>query len=151
MHQGLAGAFLHDCLSFLLWELKSALGIAPFVGRRILRCDTPDDRHLIELGIVFRRELEKGLLCEAALSRLLDLSELFLRKLSLLVKGIQYLPEELFLDHMTLSMLLKVSLGVSEEAIEFLFVSLESRLLWLCGISLAEVAQDVKVEQYCKK
>ena len=51
---------------------------------------------------------------------------------------------------MTLSMLLKVSLGVSEEAIEFLFVRLDPRLLRLCA-SLAEVAQDVKVEQYCKK
>ena len=104
---------------------------------------------MIELGIVFRRELEKGLLCEAALRRLLDLSEFVLRKLSLLVKGIQYLPEELFFDHMTLPSLLKVRLGVPEEAIEFLFVCLHPRLLRLRG--LAEVAQDVKVEQYCKK
>ena len=150
LHQGLAGTFLHDCLRFLLWELKSALRIVSFVGWRILRGDTPNDRHLIKLGIVCWRELEKSLLCEAALCRLLDLSELILRELSLLVEWIQYLSEELFLDHMTLSMLLKVSLGVSEEAIEFLLVRLDPRLLRLCA-SLPEVAQDVKVEQYCKK
>ena len=50
---------------------------------------------------------------------------------------------------MALSILLKVGLGVPEEAIEFLFVRLYPRLLRLCG--LAEVAQDVKVEQYCEK
>ena len=50
---------------------------------------------------------------------------------------------------MALPSLLKVRLGVPEEAIEFLFVRLHPRLLRLRG--LAEVAQDVKVEQYCKK
>lgn len=51
---------------------------------------------------------------------------------------------------MTLSILLKVGLGIPEEAIEFLFVGLDSRLLRLRG-SLAKVAQDVEMEQYCKK